>query len=534
MASAHPRPAGLPASSNGTPIKKRKVRKGTQSCWECKRRKIRCTFAAPTDSICDGCKSRQTKCISQEYQDEPPSAGRKVDRIKRMESIIEGLVKHNKSPSTGEKDVLGGNQDSKDSVLTATQDVSDAEDSKAVNKRDSSPSFFIPMGVETSSPRDLCRYLISLWPNQSDLDYILDAQVSISVLLHCVVCQPYEGYFEKYIAPARQLLQRPTEDLHPVLAARNMLLLVTLLISVPPSTIDENPSLRKNHRSLTVRVFNAATRLVTSNDDLMGSIEGIECAMLECMYLVNLGNLRRAWLANRRGMVLAQMMGMQTGKSTSSIVVLDHKTLDRVRPDYMWFRLVCADRHLSLLLGLPQATTENVFAAPGILESHPPLERFERIMTVACSLILQRNIAESNDLETTYEIDKTLQRASTLLPPQWWLMATPDAISVSARDDTAFKETVRLMNQFIYHHLLVQLHLPYMMVHSTADPRYDYSKMTVANSARAILTRFTAFHGTIISTAYCRCMDFIAFIAATTLCMAHIEARRQHAWPTAG
>lgn len=71
--------------------KKRKIRKGTLSCWECKRRKIRCTFAASTEPICDGCRSRQTNCISQEFPDE--GANRKVDRLGRVESLVEQLVK---------------------------------------------------------------------------------------------------------------------------------------------------------------------------------------------------------------------------------------------------------------------------------------------------------------------------------------------------------------------------------------------------------------------------------------------------------
>lgn len=97
-----PRPAGVPSSPNGTPAKKRKVRKGTQSCWECKRRKIRCTFAAPTDVVCDGCKSRQTKCIGQEYQDAYKANAKKVDRLKRMESIIDGLVKESSDGSVSD------------------------------------------------------------------------------------------------------------------------------------------------------------------------------------------------------------------------------------------------------------------------------------------------------------------------------------------------------------------------------------------------------------------------------------------------
>lgn len=48
-------------------LNRRKVRKGTKSCWECKRRKIRCTYVTPSASICDGCKSRRVDCIGQEF-----------------------------------------------------------------------------------------------------------------------------------------------------------------------------------------------------------------------------------------------------------------------------------------------------------------------------------------------------------------------------------------------------------------------------------------------------------------------------------
>src|SRR6201992_3630795 len=50
--------------------RRRKVRKGTHSCWECKRRKVKCTFASPTDAICIICRRRGAKCLSQEL--EPP------------------------------------------------------------------------------------------------------------------------------------------------------------------------------------------------------------------------------------------------------------------------------------------------------------------------------------------------------------------------------------------------------------------------------------------------------------------------------
>merc|ERR1711975_85075 len=46
--------------------KKRKVRKGTHSCWECRRRKIKCTFARDIDLVCVNCEAKGASCVSQE------------------------------------------------------------------------------------------------------------------------------------------------------------------------------------------------------------------------------------------------------------------------------------------------------------------------------------------------------------------------------------------------------------------------------------------------------------------------------------
>ena len=43
---------------------------------------------------------------------------------------------------------------------------------------------------------------------------------------------------------------------------------------------------------------------------LEGSIESLECVMIESVLQANLGNLRRSWLSGRRAMNIAQLMGL--------------------------------------------------------------------------------------------------------------------------------------------------------------------------------------------------------------------------------
>ena len=58
------------------PSKRRKVRKGTHSCKECRRRKMRCSiFDDSSIDTCVGCYKRGSKCVSQEVSDEDERRG---------------------------------------------------------------------------------------------------------------------------------------------------------------------------------------------------------------------------------------------------------------------------------------------------------------------------------------------------------------------------------------------------------------------------------------------------------------------------
>jgi hypothetical protein len=78
--------------------KRRKLRKGTSSCWECKRRKARCSFSTAdgaVDNACHGCKLRGTPCISQDLPDQPAPGGSNrhlVDRLAQVEALVGRLV----------------------------------------------------------------------------------------------------------------------------------------------------------------------------------------------------------------------------------------------------------------------------------------------------------------------------------------------------------------------------------------------------------------------------------------------------------
>lgn len=50
--------------------KRRKLRKGTTSCWECKRRKVRCSLVDSPGAACIPCQRRGTKCVTQDLPED--------------------------------------------------------------------------------------------------------------------------------------------------------------------------------------------------------------------------------------------------------------------------------------------------------------------------------------------------------------------------------------------------------------------------------------------------------------------------------
>lgn len=97
-------------------LRRRKVRKGTRSCWECKRRKIRCMLASPGDATCIGCQHRRVPCVPQELPgDLSPSPVKKDNqrlgqRIARVEILMKDLLasRHDERDESGESEPRRG------------------------------------------------------------------------------------------------------------------------------------------------------------------------------------------------------------------------------------------------------------------------------------------------------------------------------------------------------------------------------------------------------------------------------------------
>ncbi|KAH6662820.1 hypothetical protein B0J14DRAFT_662414 [Halenospora varia] len=135
-----------------------------------------------------------------------------------------------------------------------------------------------------------------------------------------------------------------------------------------------------------------AVSLVTTDDELLGSIEGLECVMIESVYQANIVNPRRSWVSGRRAMSITQLMGLNRSSNLAQYKMLDPKT--KYHPQLMWFRIAFLDR----------------MASDMMLANDTPMGHLERIHCVAASRILEHShpLGTENLLAHQYHSDRAM------------------------------------------------------------------------------------------------------------------------------
>jgi hypothetical protein len=153
------------------------------------------------------------------------------------------------------------------------------------------------------------------------------------------------------------------------------------------------------------RFLDTACRLLTSNDELIESLEGLECLILEGVFCINSGNLRRAWRVFRRAISVAQLMGLHRGDYTD-LNILDSSTM--ASPSFMWHRIVSQDRYLALMLDLPPGTADDILGNPdSLVPDNCPMGYLERIHCIIMSRITanKNGKADSEESAKAWNID---------------------------------------------------------------------------------------------------------------------------------
>jgi hypothetical protein len=373
-------------------------------------------------------------------------------------------------------------------------------------------------------------------PSPKDVDKLLEAGAHVSIALHALATTPNPELEQDGSGITNPLLDRPTANSHPVQLARYLFHTTTALQHLDFKRSGKQLlTLSVAPQFLMKRLAETAIRLVTTHNDLVGTtVEGVECVMMEGNYHLNCGNLRPAWIAFRKALSLAQLLGIHR-PSHCPPRLLDSRY--KVNTAYLWYRIVYIDRMLCLLMGLPQGSVDRSMAADAALSLDTPIGRLERTHCVVTSRILERHDADptSYSIDTVREIDSELQKAAEMMPSGWWVVPSLSAhhqgtTTIDANDNqrhSIISEMHRLTTQLTHYALINYLHIPLMLNFTTANPNLQaYSQTSCITASREILSRhniFRAFNRTAYSS---RLMDLFTISAILLLLVAHLQ---QHA-----
>ncbi|KAE8452670.1 hypothetical protein EG329_013929 [Mollisiaceae sp. DMI_Dod_QoI] len=511
--------------------RRKKVRKGTRSCWECKRRKIKCIYQSEEHSICAGCLDKGATCLSQEYVDTQSSrdVGNSVltQRMERVEMLLEKFMEKvsqatEGNTSAGSANVLSPSStpatkhDSQRPFIPLFDDVleqhGEADTSMprphSVSLSNSSTSASLGKGRSIGRTEKLRRRLAEMLPCQEDVDHLLDMSnswwlIQRHIMPHLVRITEHD-------------LQRPFDvstvsASHPVIIARLLLCVAICIQQLPPNIDLKIFQTKIPLQEMMEMIIAFISTTVTSDDELIGSMGGIECLLLQAVYQINAGNLRRSWFASRRAVNVAQLMGLHRVSLETSQEPPD---LLETRRHYMWYQIIKGDRYLSLILGVPSATGVAPFSfddnAPWLTSEH----FYNKQLCHISGLILARNQGDfAHAFSATQEIDEKLDSLAKQMPRSWWQIPTS---AIIGRTDEAASQFERVMCQIWHFELETLVHLPFMLRAAT-ERRYEYSRVSCLRASRGLIKTWMFIrevHGT---TLISNLVEFQAFTAAITL-----------------
>ncbi|KAH0425786.1 hypothetical protein CcaCcLH18_10729 [Colletotrichum camelliae] len=452
-------------SEEGPRPKKRKIRKGTTSCWECEDAG---TYARRFVRMLIGICQARSERYDANFPPHLTRFAKGANDAEQERQLPSRVLSQSASPSSCPSIQVF------DSTLV--DEGVDLPDNIGQGS----------LQIRRDRYRDLCTQLHEAMPTQREADFIISSGHTAEFLQFFILS--YRDLFSGNMRPSSSLSALPDQSGHPVLLARTLLYLANGLQNLHPST----PSaqlLNVGRPMPEVMIgFIYGASLVTKDDELICSLEGLECLILEAVFYTNAGNLRRAWLIIKRAVAHAQLLGLH-GKHPKTYTILD--PMAKASSSIMWHRIVSQDRYLSLMLGLPATTASAASSEVAFVSGECPSEYLERAHSMLMGRIAARNDEDHDmhDLSTTQSIDQTIQKAAQSMPSEWWFL--PYTRNKNMPAETAGSQTLedilRVLLQITHFNLLILLHLP-CMLRSSGKSIYNYSKVACVNASRELLS----------------------------------------------
>lgn len=290
-----------------------------------------------------------------------------------------------------------------------------------------------------------------------------------------------------------------------IVVARTLLHLAICICALPP---DFNASRLRNIWNLDATMENyvaTVTSLVTSSDELLLTLPGLQTLLLLSIYHMNIASLRQAWLLVRRAMNLAHLMGFHRIVQVKQIPPVE--VIESAAS--IWCCLVDLDRILGLHLRLPFASDD--YPIPE--DTSPHRIHRSRLATICRQVAELDHEVTSHSYVQALALDEKLEAMMKEQPKDFWDVPN---VPPTARTAESYDVLERLMVQMWHFELKIFIHLPFLL-RAPEESRYEYSKVAALQASRNIVMRWFALRNAGITQACCRFAELGVFIAAMTL-----------------
>ncbi|RFN43339.1 hypothetical protein FIE12Z_12429 [Fusarium flagelliforme] len=231
------------------------------------------------------------------------------------------------------------------------------------------------------------------------------------------------------------------------------------------------------------------------------SAEDLELLLLLAKAYSDIGQPRKSWIMYRKGLTIAEVMGLY------------RREMDSPRLKGIWWAFYHGDRFASLLLGLPYGFNDAHFG-PSIEHATPENRFILRCAFIAGKVIDRNLIPGKPSSASSMLLDEQMDTITSSMHSSWWDPPSPLPTSDSEIDTLRS----RLLLQFYFFHIRINLHLSFIARSELTSPR-DSHRLVCSEASRQLLKRFLLLSSRVggANIFDCKTTAFVAFMAAVAL-----------------
>lgn len=491
--------AAAPRAMSQSVTARRKMRKGTHSCSECRRRKIKCKFHPGTASPCIPCAARGSRCLDQRDATSVNESNINTESVSLRErvAVLEKMVRNH--VITHEPTLNHEEFDTEDEPVEADER---APFVSMLNKaKGSMESHQITRPVQeiasrksppfyTQSSSDACLKLRSVLPEYDLL---------ISTL------SQNGAWWSSFRQKVQVICQGTYEDLAAfavrAYTSSDPAKLGMLVVAYARST-------GNNHH-----LYGLVDKLAIPDSAHSYSAEAMELLLLLAKAYSDIGQPRQSWMMYRKGLAISEVMGLYRREMVSP------------RLKSIWWAFYHGDRFSSLLLGIPYGFND-AHLGPTVEPYNAPTYPEQRFVLRCASIagkIIDRNMMPGKPSSaSSMLLDEQMDTIASSMPLSWWDL--PDSLP-NCHAETDELRNILLLH-FYFFHVRINLHLPFIVGTEMTSARGSH-RLACLEASRHLLKRFTLLRTEIqgFSIFDCKTSDFVGFMACVSLILCLSQPR---------